>query len=167
MPIKINPSQSVDIDLARAVDGEVVAVTLENGNKLFLSVWTSSSGRKFLAFEPTLRPHDLSNHIDAVINEVSWTEKSLRARIEHGTPGESTVEFLERWLKGSPLIVRSHSIHGQRKVDMIDVGETPYVELPYPADHVSHQWEASAPISSIEIATKEAAISYMALTAAT
>ena len=163
MPIKISPSRCVDIDFSQATDGEVVVIANEDGRKLFLSVWTDPSGRKVLVFEPELFPQDISDHIDSAIEQTFWTEGSLNLRIKHGVPGESTQEFLERWFKERPLIAQSRSLYGQRAFDMIDVGETLYVALPYPADHTRHQWEATSPIIAIGTSTKEEAIAYMAL----
>jgi hypothetical protein len=167
MSISITPSKRVDIDLSNAEEGELLAVTLENGQVLFLSWHIPENDWRgpHFTFDERWLPQDLVDRCEEVARQIAGKTSSREAYEARPDTSKDLLSFLAQELRRKIHIsARDTSFHtGDRRYNEahdLDVTLTPYACLREPGPDNAYrlgwsaEWMAAAPIKRIRVATE-------------
>jgi hypothetical protein len=167
VPITITPSKCVDIDVSNAREGELIAVTLENGQVLFLGwhVPEDDSRWPHFTFDERWLPQDLLDQCERIACQIVGSKTSRQAYKARASASEDYHEFLSKELRRKVYVAARDASFGAvdyryQRARTLDVGLTPYAYLRQPRPDTarllgwSEQWVAAAPIKRIQAVTE-------------
>jgi hypothetical protein len=149
MPLTVTPSKLVDINLDEAVPGDLLTLKLENDEVLTVTFVEDESEGHF-TFEERWMPQSLIDLTDTLAPKLADRNMFRSEFKATGISEEGYIAFLSaRMRKGLWVSVRLPGVYGAYE---LNVGGTPFAVVCSTATgwDMNREWEASAPIASIE-----------------